>query len=426
MLIEFSVTNFRSIRDRQTLSLAASSAKELAARNTFRTGFKNLPSLVHSAAIYGPNAAGKTNLLRAALVMQQTVTASAAAGQVGQTLNVQPFALSRETRSVPSEFEIHFIHEKVRYQYGFSATSTRVFKEWLVAYPSGRPQLWFKRSYNAKSKKSLWEFGPKLRGTHKVWRDATRPNALFLSTAVQLNNMQLKPVFDWFQNRMTVVVPGVEFNRFLTFDLFSKATGKSMVMQFLEAADLGISDIQVKREPFNINVQGTPQLLPQGHVFVTAPGTLEAFSARVFHKANDSKELVDFDLGEESNGTQKIFQQIGALLRVLSVGAVVFIDEMESSLHPKLVRFLIELFQSPETNRRNAQLVFSTHDTSVLNNELLRRDQIWFVEKAKLQSSQLYSMADFSRRKDEPFEKNYLKGRYGALPILGELLLNGH
>src|SRR5713226_9210467 len=163
MLIEFSVTNFRSFRERQTLSLAASPAKELARGNTFRTGIENLPPLLRSVAIYGPNAAGKTNLIRAALFMQQAVLTSAAAGQVGQKLNVQPFAFSRETRRAPSQFEIHFIQNKIRYQYGFATTNTQIVREWLIAYPSGRPQHWFDRSHNARSAKTHWRFGSKLK-----------------------------------------------------------------------------------------------------------------------------------------------------------------------------------------------------------------------------------------------------------------------
>lgn len=425
MLIEMSVTNFRSFRERQTLSLVATSSKELARTNTFHTGIKNLPSLLRALAIYGPNAAGKTNLIRAALAMQQIVIASAASGQVGQQLGVQPFALTRATRQAPSEFEVHFIQDSIRYQYGFAVTATRVVREWLTAYPNGRPQNWFLRTQDVRSDKTQWTISAKLKGPQKVWRDATRPNALFLSTAVQLNNLQLKPVFDWFQEQMVVVIPGIELNPYLTYNLFSDQTGKEKVLEFLNAADLRMKDIMVKREPLNLAPQmGSPPAL-RGHIIATGPGKLESFSATAFHQATDGKELVPLDMTEESHGTQQLFRSTGGFIKVLSTGAVAFIDEIDGSLHPKIVRFLVELFQNPKVNKLNAQLIFSTHDTSILTNDLLRRDQIWFVEREKSEKTNLYPLSDFKGRQDEAFEKNYLKGRYGALPIVGEISFDG-
>ena len=137
------------------------------------------------------------------------------------------------------------------------------------------------------------------------------------------------------------------------------------------------------------------------------------------------KGFVDWDYSEDSDGTQKFFRSVGGWHKVLSTGATAFVDEIDGSLHPKIVRFLIDLFQNPETNKHNAQLVFTTHDTSILSNEVLRRDQIWFAAKNKEQSTNLYSMSEFGPRKDEAFEKNYMKGRYGALPIVGEVSLHG-
>lgn len=426
MLIEFSVTNYRSFRERQTLSLASTAAKEHP-NNTIKTGLKKLPALVRSAAIYGPNAAGKTNLIRAALIMQQAVLNSAGSGQVGVKLNLQPFAFSKKTLTAPSEFEMHFIHQGVRYQYGFAATSTEIVREWLTAYPSGRPQLWFERTTGSRGGTPKWTFGKNLKGTHKVWSDATRPNALFLSTAVQLNSTQLKPIFDWFQNSLVCVVPGIDLNPYLTYEQsLSGPEGKSAVLQFLNAADLRMKDFEVKREPFNLNPQQPPPGPIRGHVIATGPGTLESFSARSFHQSSDSKELVPLPMAEESQGTQKLFNSAGGFLKVLRDGATALIDEIENSLHPKIVRFLIEQFHNSDVNRRSAQLVFSTHDTSVLTNDLLRRDQIWFVDRTKAENTTLYSLADFKTRKEEAFERNYLRGRYGALPIVGEMSFDGN
>ncbi len=297
MLIEFSVTNFRSFRERQTLSLAATQAKELASRNTFLTRIKSIPPLLRSAVIFGPNAGGKTNLFRAVHFMQQAVLTSAIAGQLGQKLSAKPFALSRKTRHSPSEFEIKFIQDGVLYEYGLACTESQITREWLIAYPSGRPQRWYDRSYSDRTKKTIWTVGSKLKGPYKLWRDATRPNALFLSTAVQLNSEQLKPIFNWFQEKLTIVVPGVELNPYLTFDLATKEAGKSIIMQFLNAADLGISDVSVKREPFNPDPQSARQSpIVKGQVFVTSPGTFEAISASMLHKEVDSKAVCGLGL----------------------------------------------------------------------------------------------------------------------------------
>jgi AAA15 family ATPase/GTPase len=428
MLIEFSVTNYRSYRERQTLSLSATSSKELP-DNICKSGLKEMPALLRTVALYGPNAGGKTNLIRAVLLMQQAIVQSAATGQVGVKLNIQPFAFSAKTASAPSEFEIHFIHRGVRYQYMFAATRTEIVRESLTAYPKGRPQLWFDRTTKRRAGKTKWTFGKKLTGTPKIWRDATRPNALFLSTAVQLNSTQLKPVFDWFQEYLICVIPsvGIELNPYLTYERFlSGVEGKEAVLQFLGAADLRMKDLDVKREPFNLDLQQPAAPTSRGHVIVTAPGRLESFSAQAFHVAHDTKGLIALPMSDESQGTQKLFNSAGGFLKVLRNGSTLLIDEIENSLHPKIVRFVIEQFQNPEVNKSCAQLIFSTHDTSVLTNDLLRRDQIWFADRTRYENTKLYSLSDFKARKEEPYAKNYLRGRYGALPIVGELSIDGH
>ena len=247
MLIEFTVGNFRSFNEPQTFSMVASPGKELANTNTTRPS-KAVPALLNSAAIYGPNAGGKSNFLRAIHFMQLMVLTSATGVQAGQQLNVKPFALTKKMAKAPSQFEITFIEKDIRYQYGFATTASHVLREWLIAYRSNRPQKWFERTYDPKSKKTKWIFGPNFKGPHKIWREATRNNALFLSTAVQLNNEQLRPIFNWFQQKLTVVVPGVNFNPVLTYNLFKDSKAKKRVLDFLRAADVGIDDIQLDRQ----------------------------------------------------------------------------------------------------------------------------------------------------------------------------------
>jgi len=421
MLIEFQITNFRSINETQTLSLVAGSGKELVSENTFESGLPGFRRLLRSAVVYGSNAAGKTNLLRALQFMQAMVKTSATLSQAGGRIAHAPFKLSKATKNQPSEFEVAFADpdDGVRYEYGFSVDAERFYKEWLIAYPHGRPQNWFERTYRAAKKKYEWHFSTKLKGSPRVWRDATRDNALFLSTAIQLNSEQLRPVFQWFDKKLVVIgMGGSLLNPALTLQLLEQPDGKQRLLQFAHAADLGIDDLSLRREPM------APVLVVEGNVVrEPLPATQVATVARVtsIHKAIDGGEPVPLDIGEESSGTQILFQSAGAWLNVLKNGEVLLYDELDTSLHPLMTRFLIRLFHGANTNPKNAQLVFTTHDTSLLDADIFRRDQVWFIEKDKKSASKLYPLSDFSPRKDEALERGYLRGRYGALPFIGEL-----
>lgn len=420
MLIEFQATNYRSIKEAQTLTLVAGSGKELLAENTFESRLPGFPRLLRSAVVYGANAAGKTNLLRALQFMQGLVLNSAAF-QEGVRIAHTPFKLSKATANKPSEFEVVFADNGVRYEYGFSVDAERFHKEWLIAYPHGRPQNWFERTYHSKKKNYEWHFSTKLKGSPRVWRDATRGNALFLSTAIQLNSEQLRPVFQWFQKKLVLIgMGGSQFNPSLTYQLLEQPDGKDKLLQFVHAADLGIDNLSLQREPMG------PVMVVEGNlVREPLPASPVPTLIRVtsFHKAIDTGEAVPLDLGDESNGTRILFQSAGAWLNVLNNGEVLLFDELDTSLHPLMTRFLIRLFHGRGTNPNNAQLVFTTHDTSLLDSDLFRRDQVWFVEKDEKSASHVYPLSDFSPRKDEALERGYLKGRYGALPFIGELKL---
>lgn len=419
MLVEFKVTNFRSIHSTQTLSMVQGIGDELK-QNTFASGLQSLPNLLRSCVIYGPNAAGKSNILRAMHFMKNFVLTSQSL-QEGKNINVVPFSLNSQSRTAPSEFEVIFIHENVRYQYGFTATNTRVIKEWLWAYPEGRQQSWFERNYNPSNDTIMWEFGSKFIGSRsmiKVWRESTRRNGLFLSTAIQLNNEQLKPIFNWFQHKLTVILPSNEINLQVSIEQCASDEGKKRVMEFMNSADIGILGIELKKVPFSLeNIPFVPKEMEP--IFKDLIGQ-EITNVMFLHKITDSEDIISFDFSEESGGTQKLFAFAGPLLDVLAKGSILFVDELDTSLHPLIVRFLIKLIHNSEVNKNNAQLVFTTHDTSILDTEIFRRDQVWFVEKDDESASQLYPLTDFSPRKDEALERGYLKGRYGALPFIGE------
>ena len=419
MLIEFSVANFRSIRERQTFSLVKAKGDELIKSNAFTAHAATDYQLLRSAAIYGPNAGGKSNFLIAMKTMQRIVLESAANYQRGDKLKVTPFRLSEATIEEPSEFEITFIVDQVRYQYGFTATAERICEEWLLAYPKGRVQRWLGREWNKKNKHYDWLLGNSLAGERQLWQKSTRDNALFLSTAVQLNSAQLQPVYDWFKTALRMTGSRGWNPEFSV--LLCEKNEKTQVMAFLHAADLHIDDIVIEKKPFDIEELPNDMPVHLKEMIASDLKDKKVIDIKTVHK-NDEGSPVIFDFEDESDGTQKLFAFAGPWIDSLNKGHVLFIDELHDNLHPKLVQFLVQLFHSSETNPKNAQLVFTTHETSILNQEIFRRDQIWFCEKNQQQATVIYPLTDFSPRKGrENLELSYLSGRYGALPYIRAL-----
>ncbi len=417
MLIEFSVTNYLSIREQATLSLVKAKSQELKSTNTFAPEAPATPELLRSSALYGANAAGKSNFIKALLFMKGFVMRSAKESQAGEKLDITPFLLDDTSRNKPSEFEVTFVSQGVRYQYGFAVTQERIIEEWLLAYPKGRPQRWIERAYDEKSQAYVWGKMEKLSGQKQLWQAATRSNALFLSTAVQLNNQQLKPVFEWFSSTLRVAHIG-GWGPSFSIKLCENVEIRDKIISFLKAADVDIDDIQLEKEKFN--KENLPDDMPDDIKKLVEEKYRDQsiVNVKTGHSLTSGKKVL-FDIADESDGTRKIFELAGPWLDSLDNGYVLVIDELHDNLHPLMVKFLVNLFHCRETNPKNAQLIFTTHDTSILNQEVFRRDQIWFCEKDKEQSSKLYPLTDFSPRKGvENLERGYLTGRYGALPYL--------
>jgi hypothetical protein len=418
MLIEFRTKNFRSLRDEQVLSLVASKDKELLDTNTMPTGIRAAPTVLRSAALYGANASGKSNVVKALQYMRGVVAESATALQPGQPFSVQPFRLDAASAGEPTAFEVTFVVEGVRYQYGFALTSQRIVAEHLLVYKAFKPQRWFERTFDAATGKDVYEFGPGLKGPKIVWEGATRPNSLFLSMAVQLNNEQLKPVFDWFVTRLLILNEVTPLNPQFSVRMLQDADTRRRICEFLTAADVSIADIDVVTR--KVAGQHVHFDLVTGRTEVRAED-VEENQLRFHHSTEQGKAV--FDLQDESNGTRNLLFLTGPVLDVLSRGLTLVIDELDTSLHTLLVRQLVQLFHQPGLNTGGAQLVFTTHDTSLLGApDLFRRDQIWFVEKKRDQASTLYGLSDFSPRKTEALERGYLMGRYGGVPFLKPLL----
>ncbi len=417
MLIEFRVKNFRSLRDTQVLSLVSSKDSTLQDTHTATTGLKAAPSILRSAVIYGANASGKSNLIKALQYMGGVVAESATI-QPTHAFTVQPFRLDQVSGQEPTEFEATFLLDGIRYQYGFAVTRQRIVSEQLLVYKTFKPQRWFDRRFDADTGKDVYEFGTGLKGAKNLWEGATRPNALFLSMAVQLNSELLRPIFDWFVNELVVFNEQATLNPQVSIQMLKEPDGRRRLCNFLSSADISIENIEVvsRKVPartFHFDMQaGKTEVRNEEQ---------DQDHLRFFHSTPHGKAT--FELGDESSGTRNLLFIAGPVLDILEKGRTLVIDELDTSLHPLLVRELVRLFHRPEINTRGAQLIFTTHDTSLLDApDLFRRDQIWFVEKDADQASALVALAEFSPRKNEALERGYLMGRYGGIPFLPDTL----
>lgn len=417
MLLEFRVRNYRSIRDDQALTLIASGDKELASTHLAPTGLKSAPHALRTAVVYGPNASGKSSLLRALDYMRAVVAESATVIQPGQTYNVPPFKLDAVSAQQPTEFEITFLLSGVRHQYSFSMTAQRIVSESLLVYRSSKPTQLYSRQH-VDGDRYDYEFSTYLTGPRKLWQESTRPNALFLSMAAQLNSEQLSPVFNWIVRSITFLPAGATVLPDFTTALLATEQGRASIREFLSAADISIAD-----------VQAVPRKGMHAQWVMSASGLQASQEEREFlmpvFEHSTPKGSAKFELHDESEGTQRLYGLIAPVLDCLREGRVLVVDELDSSLHTLLVRRLITLFHTPELNPNGAQLIFSTHDTSLLDHTLFRRDQIWFTEKDADQATRLYPLTDFSPRKQEAWERGYLAGRYGAVPFFSHWPIQG-
>lgn len=417
VIIEFSVCNFKSIADKQTLSMIADKGDELE-KNVLTSEEPKKLRLLRSAAIYGANAAGKSNFIKAITTMAGIVVESATNSKSSDFLPISSFRLSERFSESPSEFEVNFIADGVRFQYGFSATKNHIVDEWLFAFPKGRSQKWFVRLWDEDTREHEWDLGNALTGEKQTWMKSTRQNALFLSTAVQLNSQQLKPVHDWFYYKFKFTELSGWSQDFTATQCLNN---KDEVLRFLKAADVGIDDINVTKEKFDPNQ--VPEAMPEAlrDLIIQNMKDKDEYVVQTFHR-NSEGSLTLFNLDDESHGTKKIFRFAGPLLHTLKTGNVLFIDELNDNLHPKLVEFIVSLFNDPALNVNGAQLIFTTHETSILSQKVFRRDQIWFVEKDASSATKLFPLSEFSPRKGrENLEASYLDGRYGALPFVGKV-----
>ncbi len=423
MLIEFRVENHCSLRDEQVLTMEAGRVGDGAdPRPRQVSGYAG--SLLPVAVLYGANASGKSNVLAVLAFMRDAVVSSHRSWAPDEGVPRDPFAWG-PGREEPSLFEVSFLLDDVRYQYGFVASDERFLEEWLHAWPNGKKQVWFEREGDA------FKFGEHLKGENKLIEEITRSNALFLSAAAQHRHPQLTRVFSWFRSieienlwtrRHLLDVPaelhpprwfGGDEDARVRKPLASDSPARHLLDAYrtlLRYADVGIVDIRFVESGSKDSRQG-------------------ARVVGVEFKHHDEFDGAWLPLEKQSRGTQALFRLALPILYVLDEGGILLVDELEASLHPALAQEIVRQFNDPAANPRNAQLICTTHDTNLLGTTLgeppLRRDQVWLTEKDDEGATVLYPLTDYKPRKAENIERGYLQGRYGAIPFLGDFHLGG-
>ncbi|HUN33573.1 MAG TPA: ATP-binding protein [Trebonia sp.] len=421
MLLAFRAANVRSFRDEIDLSLLATALAEpdVPRLVPWREGGQPI-RVLPAAGVFGANASGKSNLLRALDDMRSHVLHSFRQGDPEGGMARSPFRLDRSYADAPSRFEVDLVLDGIRHEYGFVINNDRVLEEWAYRYPRGKAALLFRREEDAVT------LGERNRVKGRAVIEILRPNSLFLSAAAAASHPDLLPLHQWFGQNLLLAEASTRAQRWAyTTDLMRQEQRRQPVLGLLHAADLGITDARVRElDPQLIDrVKRAARILqgredePDGidpDVDISEPGVV------LTHLGADGD--VDFDSAEESLGTMVWLGLAGPVIAALANGEVLLVDEIEASLHPTLVAELVRLFQNPESNPRGAQVIFNSHEASLLGDSrgdrVLGRDQVWFTEKAQDGASRLYPLADLSPRADEAIGRRYLAGRYGATPIV--------
>lgn len=403
MLLQFSVENFRSFKTKAVLSLEASVDKDLP-DNVVDTQKQRI---LKGAAIFGSNAAGKSNIFKA-LTAAILMVRYSNNRQVGEPLVLMvPFAFDDESVKKPCSFEFVFLKDNIKYVYGFSATSQKITNEYLYVYKSSRATTIFERDDNNEYRFTSSETAKRLKPITVHNTD----NKLFLATATAWNYEGTRDALMWFMNGINTYSPDYQQMLNITGPMFEQDEDDSLRIftnGILHEADINISD-------YNIESRELPISSPQPRVNVVG----KEYTITTSHKIENGK-IYSLNLRDESNGTINLFFFAPIMNKAFKTGETLCIDEFDESLHPLLVQYLVSLFNNPKINKNNAQLIVSTHTSGLMNLKHLRRDQIYFVEKDnRTGCSTLYSLDEFSPRTREDIQKAYLLGRYGSIPNLG-------
>lgn len=415
MLIEFSVKNFLSFKEKVTLSMEKGNGDE----NLENVITNNITDLLKTAAIYGANASGKSNILKAFTCAILMVRNSNLIPIEGKWNFIKPFLFDETSKKSPSEFEFIFIVNNVKYRYFFSADENKVYDEILDAYYSQKPTNIFTRT-----KTNNYVFNSDKNKLESLATNNTE-NKLFLSTATTWNYDKTKDAFLWFS---TAIDTYDSFNEIADKDLIDYSNDdeslKTFSLKLLKEADILIKDITVDYEEKEIDSTMVDMFIPplarNGKKYKIKNVNIEVEHEVVDN--NNNRHIYKLNFNEESSGTRVLFAFAPFLKRAFENTKIIIVDELEKSMHPSLVKFIVKLFNNENINKANSQLIFTTHATNLLDLELLRRDQIWFTEKNPDKGvSELYPLDSFSVRKDENISKGYINGRYGAIPFIKDI-----
>lgn len=421
MLVNFTVKNFRSFKEERTFSMEASSIKEHEASVIKAGNHRLLPLTI----IYGANASGKSNLISAIYTMRRMVMDSVRLNESDPLLYV-PFALDEVSRSVPTLFEVQFIRAETRYCYGFEYTQNEIVSEWLYENRLGEEEVeLFVRS------KNVIEVSEKAFPEGRGKEDLTNANRLFLSVVAQLKGEKSNAVMAGIGE--CNVVSGIDTKRYdeITLAMFMKELdGADEAQAFFKELQLGFNSFSVKKTHITTEkLASLPKLQRQQmEKNMSAHTLVEAITVHNIYN-EDGQVIGENDFYRdvmESEGTKKVIELSGPIFDTLINGKTLIVDELDARLHPLLTRNIVLLFMDPKRNKHGAQLFFATHDTNLLDLSVLRRDQIWFAEKDKVESTDIYSLVEFEEDgQEEPnnkhdIERDYIRGRYGAIPFIGK------
>jgi hypothetical protein len=445
MLIQLTIQNFLSFRDEVTFSMVGVNSDQQHIDHLAEDAAGKGRSILPIGAIYGANAAGKSNLIEAISLAKNLVVQGT---RSSQTIPVSPFKLGDYSKQ-PSKFEFIFTHQGDQYSYGFTLNREQILEEWLYGIPEGKKLevMYFERVTSSK-KETTVEYGSKLKGRSKNRQqfldfiaEGTRPNQLFLTESLERNVTALQPIFDWFRKVLTIIPAETDYTR-LEISILSDKSFTDFLSEFLKFAGTGIDSIVPEEVELDFErhfptmpkvlrdnlIQTLNQAEKNSMVIANLRGTrfllfkddeskVILIQLRTRHRSEDG-EFIDFSIEEESEGTQRLINLIPAFFILKQKEeTVIFLDELDRRLHPLLSRKFVQVAINCKDKKN--QLIFTTHDTNLLDLDLLRRDEIWFVEKSEQGVSNLYSLAEFKMSPDLKIQKGYLNGRFGAIPFFG-------
>ncbi|MCG7844310.1 MAG: ATP-binding protein [Methanomassiliicoccales archaeon] len=422
MLIEFRVSNFRSIKEKLNFSMVASNDRAHD-KHLMKVEGMSDDKLLVTSVLYGANAAGKTNLILALNVMRNMVIGSHM-NQRGVDLPYDHFKFDKRCEGEPTSFEIVFLVDSVKFVYGYSYDKTRVADEYLYMYPKRKKAVIFERRSGEPMKFPRAE--KEINDQRETIERTTGENVLFLSMAAKMNYKPVFPVFDWIQKGLMTVGPadGPVFYGITLEMMKNDPESRNMILKALSIADLGITDIREDEDrPDDRRPDFPPPPRPgEGHIVVqfSFGGPRISFIHKPYGNLPNA-EPVRLPISSESEGTKKLFGLIGPWIEALRTGGTLVVDELDTKLHHLIVQFLVGLFHDPKQNSKGAQLIFTTHNVKLLDLDLFRRDELWFFERDEEGgATKAFSLAEFKVRKDLNIENAYLAGRFGAIPFILE------